>query len=177
MSLDLFDPATDVTVDGQPLSLSDDSSFGDSVSSNLGAQVNLFFNPDTGEVVNDQGLRLLDRSQTQDLFNTAGAASRREPGALERLGAILKPVNDFLGTSLGRTLGILGLGAAGLGLGALAAGGDTEVRLPDSTPVSPIVGATRGALERALTQPSVVPGALSQGAGEAPLRGSPAQLM
>ncbi len=51
MSLDFFDPATDVTVDGQSLSLTDTSSFNDVGTDTLDSNINLFFNPSTAGAV------------------------------------------------------------------------------------------------------------------------------
>lgn len=82
----------------------------------------LFYNPDTGEVVNAAGQRVIDR---ETLGLTADLIANRvtpEPSIVERIMKGLKPAEAFLGTNTGRVLAMLGLGAAGLGLGRLVAG-------------------------------------------------------
>ena len=89
-------------------------------------------------------------------------------------GTILGAVKDVLGTPekptfIGRTLGMLAIGGAGLGIASLLTGGGSTFTPPVSPPPTPAAAAGSASLERALGLPAgtlsgTIPGATGAGA-------------
>lgn len=82
----------------------------------------LFFNPASGEVVNAAGQRIIDAETLRLTADLISGAAPADPTIMQRITAGLKTADAFLGTTTGRTLAMLGLGAVGLGIGRAVAG-------------------------------------------------------
>lgn len=109
----------------------------------------LFYDPNSGHIVNPSGQPIIDKATVSLLADLAsGKVAPTEPGLMDRLMAGLKPAEQFLGTNLGKVLATLGLGAAGLGLGQLVAGNQPAFKPPAlNGPSSPALNPAAIALE------------------------------
>lgn len=120
------------------------------------------------------GTELLFDPATKEVFTQAGqlVASnvdpQNDPNWLTKITSSgwFKGLEGALGTNTGRLLGILGLGAAGVGIGQAITGGGGDLELPGPQPVTPAIQAGRNAIEHALITPggrapqSLAPGSL-----------------
>jgi len=79
----------------------------------------------------------------------AAAQAAKEP---DKKGGILDTVNEFLKSPLGKIVGMLGLGAVGVGMGQLVAGSPGTFTLPPGAQPLPAQQAAQEALTRAVTE-------------------------
>lgn len=104
----------------------------------------LFYSVGTGDVVDAKGTVVMPGEQFVTVVGKIQEATqwdeRFQPSEYQKAWAevntAMKPLNDFLGGGLGKTLTALGLGAIGLGLSSAVTGGSKPFVPPGRVPVA-----------------------------------------